>query len=333
MNKFLILKNSISKFFSKSAIGHELLFQLKKVLGRLPVPDYIFPHSISLEVSSHCNLSCTHCPPHSRNFQTKVRNYNHMDKHLFNRLMDEIDSFGPRHIALHKDGEPLLHPDIKYLLERVKKYKNHTVYLSTNAHMLSKTMIEAILNFEIDIVNFSIGASSPEFYQKVRGHGYKKVIDNIHTFLSDVEDNSWKPRVQVQIINLPEYEEMKEEIQKFKQFWKKYPVEIQIWEKLNWGVLNTPQLSITRYPCYSLWKYLFVNSDGLVSVCCMDWHQKLIIGNANLHSLEYIWQSEKLKLYRSLHINNEVYKMDICPVCNYWSWLPKLDEYSISKQA
>ncbi|PLX32354.1 MAG: hypothetical protein C0600_02880, partial [Ignavibacteria bacterium] len=105
--------------------------------------------------------------------------HGHMNLDLFQRLMDEIDAHGARHIALHKDGEPLLHPDIISMLERVKARHEHHVYLTTNAQRMEPNVIDAILRARIDTVNFSIGAASEEFYGKVRGCGFKRVIENI----------------------------------------------------------------------------------------------------------------------------------------------------------
>ena len=55
------------------------------------------------------------------------RKYEHMDIDQFDQLMDEIDQWGERLVALHKDGEPLLHPKILYILDRVKKNINHNI--------------------------------------------------------------------------------------------------------------------------------------------------------------------------------------------------------------
>lgn len=321
------LKTKLTSFLSKSAFGHEFLFQGKKILNRIPHPDYQFPLSISLELASLCNLSCIHCPPKSAPFKELRRPYGMMQIDLFERLMTEIDQQGIRHIALHKDGEPLLHPKIIDILQRVKRDQEHVVYLSTNAHRLNKEIGESILTNRINTINFSIGAFSKSFYQKVRGPGFEKVITNIHNFLGLLPKFTWQPRVQVQIIYLPEFPEMKEEIKNFKKYWREYSVEVQVWDKLNWGVLDTPAPKMKRYPCFSLWKYLFVNSDGKVSACCVDWKQDLVVGNAWQSSLAGIWVSPELKNLRQHHFNHEEAHLPLCAKCNYWSWLPKLSEY------
>ena len=323
------IKNKITSSLKKTNLGQNLLFQAKKISGRLPVVDYNFPNSISLEIASICNLSCTHCPPHNNEYKAQTRKFGIMDMPLFYNLMDEIDKSKVCNLALHKDGEPLLHPNIVDILERMKINRQHHVYLTTNAHKLTREIGMAILQNKIDTINFSIGASSQEFYEKVRGKGFQIVIENILSFLKLRSEAEWKPRVTVQIINLPEYPEMKKEIEQFKKFWATYEVEIVIYNKLTWGVLDAEKVKIKRYPCLSLWKNFFVNSDGKVSVCCMDWTQSLIIGDANKQLIAKIWKEKEIKELRKIHIDNKEGTLDLCKTCNYWATVPRLQEYLI----
>ena len=328
MKKYSI-RNNIIKPLGHTAAGHEFIYQAKRITGRLPEPDYNFPQHISLEISSLCNLACVHCPPQSSEFKEYHRQKGNMEISLFDQIMDEIDKQGKRHIALHKDGEPLLHPEISHILKRVKKNREHTVYLTTNAHRFSPEIAKEILGNEINVINFSIGANSSEFYGKVRGRGFDLVKKNIHHFLDLVKKANWHPDILVQIINLPEFNEMKTEIDNFKKYWSTYDVKLQIWDKLNWGVYETNQSKIKRYPCYSLWKYIFVNSDGKASACCMDWKQDLLIGDTNNQTLSEIWTGLQLKELRQKHIDGGEDNLPICDKCNYWSWLPKISEYKL----
>ena len=323
------IKKRLTGLLNNSNFGKEVLFQVKKIFGRVPIPDMEFPELISLEIASSCNLSCIHCPPHMKKFKDEVRKFGIMKMELFEKLMDEIDANGIRRVALHKDGEPLLHPNIHQVLERVKRNKEHIVYLTTNAHPLKESVSETILSNKIDIVNFSIGAATEEFYSKVRGKNFKKVLNNIEHFLTLRIESTWKPKVIVQIIDLPNFTEMKDEINKFKDYWSKYDVEIQVWKQLTWGVFEDNEKISKRYPCYSLWESIVINSDGLVSVCCMDWQQKLLTGDANFNSIKEIWQSTEQQKIRRMHIENRENELPICSTCNYWSWQQKLAHYPI----
>jgi len=323
------IKIKIKDKLTSSDIGREVIFQYKKVTNQIPKPDMDFPQLINLEVASLCNLSCVHCPPHMKEFKNDVRKFGLMDITLFEKLMNEIDKFGNRRIALHKDGEPLLHPKIIEILERVKKKNNHIVYVTTNAHCLTEEVSKALLKNKIDIINFSIGAASKEFYQKVRGKNFDKVIENIFSFLEERKLYKWKPRVLVQIINLPQYIEIKNELKMFNEFWSEYDVEIQVWDNLTWGIFEYKEADKKRFPCYSLWESMVVNSDGVVSACCMDWQQELTTGNANNQSLQKIWKGVKLSKFRKIHIAGNEHKLSACATCNYWFWQPKLDRYIV----
>ncbi len=323
------VKQKIKNALKSSTMGEELLFQFKKLTDRLPNPDMEFPELIALEIASSCNLSCIHCPPHLKEFKNQVRKFGIMDMDLFYKLMDEIDDYGKRRIALHKDGEPLLHPQTEEILQRVKQNHDHTIYLTTNAHRLTEKIGSSLLENKIDIINISLGASSKEFYEKVRGKDFEKVVNNITAFLKLRETAEWKPKVIIQIIDLPEYSEMQNEIENFKKYWSKYDVEIQVWEKLTWGVYDYKDNGKRRYPCYSLWESFTVNSDGLVSACCMDWTQQLVTGDTNTQTIKEIWKGEKLKYLRQMHIDGKEKELPLCGTCNYWDWQERLDNYPI----
>lgn len=327
MNLIYQGKERIVELIKQTEFGNKKFYQLKQLLGKNPNPDILFPELISIETSSICNLSCSHCPPQLKEFKEQTRKHSHIDFDIFNKLMDEIDNFGIRNIALHKDGEPLLHPKIISILERLKKTLPHVVYLTTNGQFLSSEIIDAIIKNRVDVINFSIGASSEEFYKKVRGKGFPKTIQNIHNFLDAVSNSSLKPRIFVQIIDLPEFPEMKTEIKAFKKYWKKFNVEVAVWKKLTWNVFDEKKKLSYRYPCYSLWHSFNINSNGLVTACCMDWKQELIIGNVNEKSVQEIWTNKKLSDLRCKHLNGEEQSIDACRNCNYWNWQPMLINY------
>jgi radical SAM protein with 4Fe4S-binding SPASM domain len=320
-------RQSFFDFLTKTDAGNRLMFSGRRVLGRLPVIDYGFPASISLETSGICNLGCIHCPSHHPYFALRAKKGELMPLSLFSRLMDEIDAHGTRILSLHKDGEPLLHPHIIGILDRVKKNQDHKVTLITNGHFLSAEIGQAILKSRIDIVLFSIGAGSRTFYEKVRGAGYVTVIDNIQRFLELRKYSAWKPAVIVQIICLPEYPEMKEEIRHFRKFWKNREVEVNVYDKLTWGILEAEPVKIKRYPCISLWRNIFINADGKASACCIDWDESLVIGDANRQTIAETWAGEKIRELRRIHREKNEDTLSLCRTCNYWSTVSRLSEY------
>lgn len=326
---FQNIKQSTIDLIKLTQFGNRIFYQLKHKVGKIRNPDNMFPELISIEVSSKCNMTCSYCPPHMKEYRDSTRKHTHMDLETFNKIIDEIDDYGPRQIALHKDGEPLLHPNIKSIFDRVKKNVSHIVYLTTNVQKLDQNFTNSLISNHIDVINFSIGAYSREFYNKAKGKGFNRVLNNIHNFLSSISRNEWKPKVLVQIIDLPEYPEMKKEIKEFKNYWKKFNVEISVWKKLSWGVFENGKFRY-RYPCYSLWHSFNINSNGVVTACCMDWRQELEIGNIKNQSIKEIWEGGPLQNLRKLHIDGEEEKIDVCRICNYWKWQPMLMDYPVN---
>lgn len=320
------MKKSIIKLVRQTPFGNKLYYKQIQLRGKLPVVDYTFPTLISLEVASICNLTCIHCPSHNQEQKVKQRKYGIMDFQLFCRAMDEIDQYGVRNIALHKDGEPLLHPDINLFLERVKKNQNHRVYLTTNGHFLTSKIARQIISAKIDRLNISIGASIPEIYKKVRGGDLAKVVEQVEQFLTLKKELNSPIIVSVQIINLVNLD-FTDEIKKFKLFWQHKDVDIEVWDELSWGVKDLKKTVKFRYPCFSLWNSFNINSDGIVTACCIDWNQQLVIGNINTNIITEIWRDEALQKLRQIHIDNKESNLPLCGKCNYWYWQPMLPKY------
>jgi radical SAM protein with 4Fe4S-binding SPASM domain len=143
-----------------------------------------------------------------------------------------------------------------------------------------------------------------------------------------VKESGRRPRMISQIIDLPGHV-TKEEIKKFRRFWHDRGVEVQVWEELTWGVKVDPKRGDYRYPCFSLWESFNINADGKVTACCMDWEQKLVLGDFSRQTIAEIWKGDKLEEYRRLHVCNEIDRMPPCITCNYWRWQPMIGKYRV----
>jgi radical SAM protein with 4Fe4S-binding SPASM domain len=320
------VKRKIGYVLRLTGLGNKTYFMLVNIV-RKPKVDFEFPNLISIEIASTCDLSCRHCPSHSKEVLGEKRKFGFINMDLFDKAMDEIDLHGKRKIYLHKDGEPLLHPKIAEILRRLKLHHEHEIYLTTNAYRLTDSIIKLILEARVDTVNFSIGAVTPEMYRHIRGGDLPQVVANVHDFLETRNNSPWKPHVIVQIIDLQTVK-MNDEIKRFRKYWSEYDVEIQIWDELTWGLKADTRKHSYRYPCFSLWDSFNINSDGIVTACCMDWNQTLQLGDFKALNISQIWNADRVKSYRRAHMNNNFGEMEICKLCNYWHWQPMLTRYT-----
>lgn len=321
------IKRHIIDILRTTEGGNRLYFFIRRNIGFRTDVDYGFPNLISMELASRCNLSCIHCPSHSGGSERPPREFGFLDSSLFECLMDEIDQFGPRKIMLHKDGEPLLNPKYPEMLTRLKRNREHHVYLSTNGTLLDEDAVRRIIDSRINHVNVSIGASSGKMYRLIRGGDIEAVKSNVLDLLSQIGRSAWKPKVSVQIIKL-DLDGMKMEVSEFARFWRSHRVAVWVWDELTWGLKHPAVQPGYRYPCYSLWDSFNINSDGNVSACCMDWNQSLLIGNIKQTPIKSVWQGSPLREYRKQHIVNDYHEMALCQRCNYWHWQPMLVKYT-----
>ena len=62
---------------------------------------------------------------------------------------------------------------------------------------------------------------------------------------------------------------------------------------------------------------LVIHSDLKVSICCVDWEKKTLIGDLKKEKLIDIWNGEKLREIQLLHIRKQKDKIDVCKNCSY----------------
>ena len=71
------------------------------------------------------------------------------------------------------------------------------------------------------------------------------------------------------------------------------------------------EVSVCPYVFYSM----AVNSDGTVSLCFLDWHRKLVIGDAKADHLKQIWQGETFKEWQKFFLEGKRKCHAICGNC------------------
>lgn len=282
------------------------------------VPD--FPNRINIEPTNRCNLRCRMCPR-----QDLTRPVGEISMELFDKLAQEISRHAPAEVRLHKDGEPLLNPQIFDLIDHIKTVAPSTLLnMDTNALLLDEAKAEKILDSKLDVLLFSVNAATPETYKKVRGSTkFDQVIANIERFLKMRKERRYVwPRVKVQLIVM---RDTKDEIGLFKEQWGQHEVDVLLIPAINWGghrpdVGSLMQMPSRRYPCTFLWNSFSINWDGKVSFCNVDFDHLGVIGDVSNQSIEEIWKGPELARYRQLHKQSRWHEIELCRECNYWAY-------------
>lgn len=284
-----------------------------------------FPASLFIEPTNLCNLKCSMCPQSLEGLmegQGQKIERGLMDFDLYKGIIDESLKFGKRTtIFFHKDGEPLLHPRlpemIEYAVSRKAAYQTH---LSTNAMLLNQKTRDSLLKSGIDSIIINIDAATEETYIKIKKvPGLDKVEENIKDFVETKKKLGLnKPLIRVKLIAV---EENLGEVEAFKKKWNKLADEVVISREFSWpGFMqkkkDAPEYgSDERYPCISLWLALAINWDGTVSVCCIDFYHRGILGNLRESTINKIWKGEKLKGIRVAHLDGKFKSVPVCSDC------------------
>jgi MoaA/NifB/PqqE/SkfB family radical SAM enzyme len=135
---------------------------------------YNKPESVSIEITTRCDLSCIWCP---RYFKTETED---MPISTFRRIVESIgyvDKIYPCCV-----GEPLLHKDFDTLIKLAAEHSAYTG-IATNGLHLNRCNIERLNTSGLSELAVSIDGSDEEGYRKIRrGSDFDLLINNLRLY-------------------------------------------------------------------------------------------------------------------------------------------------------
>jgi MoaA/NifB/PqqE/SkfB family radical SAM enzyme len=255
-----------------------------------------------------------------------LRPWKQMSFELFKKIADDMTKFERKIevLRLYKDGEPLLN---KYLVEMIKYAKDvgasKRIDTTTNASLLTKEKGKALAEAGLDRINISIYGVSNDHYKDFSGVKleFERVLANVREFY-EVRGNC-EMLVKINGDTLNENEK-KMFLDQFGDYTDKIHIEhiMSCWPEFELRGVNVnsdkgiygqeiKEVDVCPYPFYSF----SINSDGLVSVCFLDWARKLIVGDTNVNSVLEIWNGEKMRSYRKMFLDGNRKKHQVCGGC------------------
>ena len=301
------MKPEFLKYFTPGSLTY---FNRETILGA----EGGFPLMLNVEPTNDCNLNCVMC---SRQLATRPMSY--LPFSIFARLMDEAADFGGvKWLALHKDGESLLHPDFGRMAKAAKTSGGaEFVHFNTNVTLLDEAAALAIIDAQVDSLTLSIDADSQEVFQQVkRGGDFQAVVRNAERLMElKSRLGSDKPWVRAKIIDMPA---TAGQIQAFQRRWAGVTDEVQVQKMHSYTRAAQAADAGDRYPCSLLWYSLAVNSDATVSTCCVDFRCRDILGSLELQSMEQIYQGPRMGYYREAMLAGRYDKLVSCAHCDCW---------------
>jgi len=297
------------------------------------------PLTLFIEPTNACNFRCSYCPTGDTALIKSVGRKNKlMDFDLFCKIVNDLQAFPRklRMVNLYKDGESLLHPKFVDMV-KVLKSANVTdqIWVKTNGALLNPEYNERLANSGLDMLGISVQhVHAQGFWDIARARvDYEKYRENI----LDLYNRRGRMQVSIKIADTGL---SKDDIQKFFDDFSDRCDFITVEGLHGWSAseykdwkLGTEQ-SFDGTPrnnkivCPLVLYMLGIDSDGTVGVCNDDWMHAHQIGDLNTESLLDLWNGNKLKAFRVMHLEGRRHENAACKACDYMHVLPdNFDEH------
>jgi len=286
------------------------------------VPEPPFPDAIKIELTSHCNYSCSFCAS-----KRSLRAQGEIDRSFLFRILKEAASIGVKEIGMFLLGESFLVKDLPEYIRYAKEEAGiEYVFITTNGSLCTPERLSAVVDAGLDSIKFSINAGSSERYREVHGVDmYDKVVSNVewpHKHLA--EKNSRKPRTCVSSVYM---EEHREELEGLRERMLRYVDDFYFLPLYNQAghvggkqytkIIGNPgryENMVSPVPCWALFNASKITWDGKLTMCCFDHDTRFEVADLQTSSLLEAWQHPKFVALRKRHLNNEL-SGSLCAGC------------------
>ena len=289
------------------------------------------PYVIFVDPSDACNFKCKFCPTSDRTLMKKVgRPMRTMKFDLFKKIANDICEF-PNKIKvlrLYKDGEPLINKRFPDMIKYAKDMDcAERVDTTTNASLLTPSKGKELIEAGLDRINISIEGVNNEQYKNFSDVNleFERVVENVKTFYENRKQCEMLVKINGDTLS---EEDKKKFLEIFGDYTDKIYIEhiMSCWPNFelngvdanqDFGIYGQEIKEVDACP-YVFYSFA-INSDGIVSLCFLDWSKKLIIGNVNEISVKEVWESKQLKNYQKMFLEGKRKKHPICGNCGQMS--------------
>ena len=289
------------------------------------------PFVVFVDPSDACNFKCRFCPTSDRNLMKEVgRPWKQMSYELFTKIANDMAGFPNKVkvLRLYKDGEPLLN---KRLADMVKYAKDvgaaERIDTTTNASLLTKVRGKALVDAGLDRINISIYGTTNDHYTNFSGVKleFERVLANVKDFYEIRGGCEMLVKINGDTLTSDEKEIF---LKRFGDYTDKIYIEhiMSCWpefelrgvevnsEKGLYGQ-NIKEVNVCPYPFYGM----AINSDGLVSICFLDWARKLTIGDVKQRPVSEIWAGKEMRSYQRMFLEGKRKNHPVCGGCGQMS--------------
>jgi len=176
-----------------------------------------------------------------------------------------------------------------------------------------------MIDLGVDNLKVSIDGASKETFESVRiGADYDQVVGNVENLLEQrgkLKGGQQKPHVALSMTVLADNHHEKEA---FLDYWLPRADSVTFNNVCLNEVVAEKFFEPERYPCPYLWEGMHILTNGDVVPCCRDNKYEEVMGNAYETPVLEIWNGEKYRRFRDLHLEGRWDEIGICSRCDTW---------------
>jgi spiro-SPASM protein len=258
----------------------------RELIGREPGILRTVPAYAEMEITDRVSSPCIYSP-----LPVLKRKTGSMIYEDFTTIIDALADFSEGiTVEFSLAGEPLLHPDIRRIMEYALAKKNVHLIVPTDGLVFDPQFSDYVCGLGADNLSviFTLDATEEKTYSMIRGGELKKAERNARYLLSKRRNN-----VYVQFVRMNENEH---EMLEFFEVWEKEGAEVII-QKYNSYAGLLPQRSkydlrpLERNSCWHLLRDIVVFHNGDVPRCKQDVNGIFHCGNLLNDDITAVWES------------------------------------------
>ncbi|MEW6195355.1 MAG: radical SAM/SPASM domain-containing protein [Bacteroidota bacterium] len=302
------------------------------------------PHSLHIDPTNLCNFRCIFCPTGDFELlKTINRPKGVMRYELFCKIIDELAEMCAEsrqrvnELHLYKDGEPLIHKELGRMISYAKdRNAAHSIQTTTNAALLTKERANELLESGLDVIRVSIEHVDDNGYGSITQNysDYNVVKENVRYLFEEKVRRKSPLVIKTKIVDV-NFD--KETIKKFYDDFALISDQVSVNNLMGWSNSDVKDFTLgikvkrgmgrasklrDKKVCPEPFRSLAINFNGQVSVCCVDWAMETIVGDLSKETLNDIWNGEKIKKFRLLHLDNKRDQVKACGNCHYLKGFP-----------
>jgi MoaA/NifB/PqqE/SkfB family radical SAM enzyme len=232
-----------------------------------------------------------------------------MDLKIVDKIIEELSvrKFEGT-LSLGENGDALINPRFKEIVERIHENLNCNVILFTNMMQIDRELSKFLLDKGLNLLHLNIDGNCKETYEySKKGCKYDVVTRNLHDFIKLRDETGKNCALAIKVLPPKRYMkyiegkdvdipyDAKETVEYWRPFLSKDDSISEHITFSRWAL----QSEIPRgLPCPNtrqLFECCYINTEGEAYFCCVDYLTEMTYGNVMETSIYEAWNGKKRK--------------------------------------